>query len=425
MHDRGLFRSNGGSIVRSLKSPILVLAACLSFAACGGSGSQDGSGTSASDSDFSPPIAEVGGQPISMAYFDYRYENLAPMDKSRYSGEGWEQRFLDYLIDESLVVQAAEAEKLALVRETGWRLQMARQSVLYRAYHLKHFGESVVVPEEEILAVYEADPEVYRNRGRMTAQHIQCSTKEKIDQAWAELQDGEHWSRVCMAYTEDSSTIDAGGSLGWFNPDGYVIGLGFNKEFTDVAFTIEERTLAPPVRIGENWHIIRTGAKIPGEIQPLEEVRERIARGLRPGIAREEFERQLRVLKSESSVRYFGEFAEKDRRSAEALYRVAAETRDPHAKVDFYGKVVDMYPDHDLADESLFMQGFVYSEEFGDVASAAMCFRRLRREYVDSEYLDEADWMLKNLGRAVPELREEGLPRTAEEADARIKELGN
>ena len=408
--------------MRSLKSPILVLAACLSFAACGGSSSEDGSGTG---SDFSPTIAEIGGQPITKSYFDYRYENLSPMDKARYSGEGWEQRFLDNLVDEYLVVQAAEAEKLALVRETEWRLQMARQSVLYRAYHLKHFGESVVVPEEEILAFYEADPEAYRNRGRMTAQHIQCLTKEKIDQAWAELQDGEHWNQVCSKFTEDVNTADAAGSLGWFNPDGYVIGLGFNEEFTDIAFTIEEHTLAPPVQVGQNWHIIRTGAKIPGEIQPLEEVRERIARSIRPGIAREEFERELRQLKSESSVRYFGKFAEKDRRSAEALYRVAAETRDPHAKIAFYGKVVDMYPEHELADESLFMQGFVYSEEFGDVASAAMCFRRLRREYVDSEYLDEAEWMLKNLGRAVPELRDEGLPTTAEEADARIKELGN
>ncbi len=411
--------------MRRLRSPILILAACLGLAACGDSGTEGSSGSAQSASDFSPALAEVGGQPITRGYFDYRYENLTPMDKGRYSGEGWEQRFLDYLVEELLIVQAADAENLALVRETGWRLQAVRESVLYGAYRAKHFGESVVVPEEEVRGLYEADPEAYRSRGRMTAQHIQCSTKEKIDQAGSELQDGEHWSRVCPKYTEDTSTVEAAGSLGWFNPDGYVIGLGFNKEFTDIAFTIEEHTLAPPVQVGENWHIIRTGAKIPGELQPLEEVSERIARRIRPGIAREEYERNLRSLKSEGSVRYFGEFAEKDRRSAEALYRVAAETRDPHAKIDFYGKVVDMYPDHELADESLFMQGFVYSEEFGDVGSASMCFRRLRQDYPDSEYLADAEWMLKNLGRAVPELRDEGLPNTAEEAGARIEELGN
>ena len=425
MNDRESARSNGGSIVRSLNSLILVLAVCFSLAACGEPGSEGDTSSSGSASDFSPVLAEVDGQALTRGYFDYRYENLAPMDKARYSGEGWEQRFLDYLIEEALIVQSAEEDNLPMVRETAWRLNMARQSVLYAAYHQKHFGESVVVAEDEIVAVYEADPEAFRSRGRMTAQHIQCSTKDKIDQAWAELQDGEHWSRVCPNYTEDSNTVEAAGSLGWFNPDGYVIGMGFNKEFTDAAFTIEEHTLAPPLQVGDNWHIIRTGAKVPGEVQPLEEVRERIARGLRPGIAREQYEFTLRQLKNERQVRYFGEFAEVDRRSADALYRVAAETRDPHAKIDFYGKVVDMYPDHELADESLFMQGFVYSEEFGDVASAAMCFRRLRRDYPDSEYLSDAEWMLKNLGRAVPELRDEGLPSTAEEANARIKELGN
>ena len=230
---------------------------------------------------------------------------------------------------------------------------------------------------------------------------------------------------MCATYTEDTATIEAGGSLGWFNPDGYVIGMGFNKEFTDAAFTIEEHSLAPPMKIGENWHIIRAGAKYPGEVRSLEKVRERIARNIRPGIAREEQSRALRALATEHEVRYFGDFAEAERRSAEALYKVAAVTGDPYAKVDFYGRVVELYPEHELADESLFMQGFVYSERFGDTSGAARCFRSLIRDYPESEYVEDAEWMLGNLGRAVPELTGDGMPSTAEEANARIKEHGN
>ena len=411
--------------MRTLIRPALALIACVAFAACADSGPERGSAGSGQSTDFSPVLAKVGDYEITRGYFDYCYENLSPMDKSRFSGEGWEQRFLDYLVEQEVVAQAAEAENLDLVRENEWALHVTRQNLLYTAYNSKHFGENIVVPEEEVVAFYEADPEAYRNRGRMTAQHIQCESKEKIDQAWAELQAGEHWSKVCPKYTEDANTIDQAGSLGWFNPDGYVIGMGVNPEFTDVAFSIEEHTLAAPQMIGDNWHIIRTGAKVPGELQPLDEVRERIERALRPGIAREKFETRLRHLKQESDVKYFGEFAEVERRSAEALYRVAAETSDPYAKVDYYGKVVELYPDHELADEALFMQGFVYSEEFGDVGSAGRCFRRLGREYPESEYVADAKWMLGNLGRAVPSLRGDELPATAEEANQRIRDAGN
>ncbi len=403
----------------------LILIPLLLLAACGeDSGRQAGVSGGAID-DFSPVLAEVAGKSVTRNYFDFRYENLPPMDKARYSGEGWEQRFLDLLVEELLILNAAEAENLDLVRETAWRLKAMRLTVLYTAYNAKHFGEGVVVPEEEIVAVYEANPEAYRNQGRMSAQHIMCSTRDRIDAAWDELQDGEHWARVCASYTEDTATVEASGSLGWFNPAGYVIGMGFNKEFTEAAFAIEEHTLAPPMKIGETWHIIRTGAKYPGEVQPIEEVREMIARRIRPGLAKEEQERGVRALAAEQGVRYFGEFAEEERRSAEALYKVAAVTRDPHAKIDFYGRVVELYPEHELADESLFMQGFVYSEQFGDSPSAARCFRRLKRDYPESEYIQDAEWMLQNLGRAVPELTGDGLPSTAEEANARIKEQSN
>ena len=399
------------------------LVAIFALAACGGGEGTEQ--TAESGTDFSPVLAEVDGVPITRGFFDYCYDNLSPMDKARFSGEGWEQRFLDYLIEQRVIVNAAEQESLDLVRETEWRLYLGRQSILFKAYYDKHFGDTVVVPEEEIVFAYESDSEAYRSRGRMTAQHIQCASKDKIDQAWAELQAGEHWGRVCGKYTEDANTIEASVSLGWFNPDGYVIGLGFNKEFTDIAFAIDEHTLAPPVQIGDNWHIIRSGGKIPGEVAPLEEVRERIERALRPGVARDVYQRGLRQLKGEQGVEYFGEFAEEERRSAEALYRVAAATRDAHAKIEYYARVVELYPEHELADEALFMQGFVLSEEFGDAPSASRCFKRLKENYPDSKYNEDAEFMMQNLARSVPELRGQDLPATAEEATERIQDVDN
>ena len=94
-----------------------------------------------------------------------------------------------------------------------------------------------------------------------------------------------------------------------------------------------------------------------------------------------------------------------------------------HAKLDFYQTMVDQYPDHELADEALFMVGFVASEEFGDTPQAVGAFRRLQQDYPESEFVDESVWMMQHLGRVEPQLRGEDFPVDASEVNERIDNL--
>jgi hypothetical protein len=402
------------------------LLAWLGFVGCGGV-DEDQSGTTSPAArvgeDFSPVIARVGDLEITQGYFDYRYENLAPGEKVRYSGENWRNRFLDFLVDEALIYQQAEMEQFDRLPEIDYRLDMARRTILNKAYWDRKFRDELVVPEERIQEWYEQNRDSFRAQGRILGYHIECSSKERIDQAWSELQGGATFAEVAAKYSENEYSSGNGGLLGWFNPGGYIGGLGFDKEFSDFASELEVGSPHEPVKIGEHWHIVKIGSKTEGEQQSLEEVRERIVRTIRPGYQREAYEDRLRALKGQYPVRRFGEYQVEDQRTAEQLYRLAAETTDPHAKLHYYETLVEQYPEDERADEALFMVGFVSSEEFGDVPMAASAFRRLTREYPDSEYLDEAEWMMGNLGRAEPSLRGTALPEEAEEATRRIDAL--
>ena len=49
---------------------------------------------------------------------------------------------------------------------------------------------------------------------------------------------------------------------------------------------------------------------------------------------------------------------------------------DVRARIDYYSRVVELYPEHERADDALFMQGFLWSEEYANVPAAARAFRR-------------------------------------------------
>jgi peptidyl-prolyl cis-trans isomerase C len=409
----------------SLRIPgicILLTALSVIGLGCGGAESKK-SETSAMlevEADFSPVIARVGETQITQAYFDYRHENLSPSERARYTGEGWEGRLLARLIEETLVYDQAKSEGFQHQREIEWRLDMASRSILYKAYYEYYFKEHLEIPEERVVEYYDLNAENYRSLGRVLGYHVQTKTKERIDEAAAALAAGKPFGTVALEYSEDEATRKDGGVLGWFNPGGYVLGMGFNKEFTDFAFSMGGRGTSEPVRIGDNWHIVRISAMEPGSQQSLDQVRDRVERDLRPLVAGDAFASRLKELDRSAGVQLFGDYDTRETRSAEQLYRLAGESRDPRSRLNYYESLIENYPEHEFADDALFMKGFIHSEEYGEVAIAGRAFRRLGEEYPESEWNESAVWLLKHSGRAEPTLRGDLLPSDASEAGDRI-----
>lgn len=403
---------------------LLPLALLLATAACGGGGAGSDEASFAQLSqrpggEFSPVVATVGPVDITREYLDYRFEQLPAAEKGRYGGEDGEARFLDKLVEETLMVLAAREEKDHLDPEVEMRLDMAVRSVLLKAHYDRRFIEELPVPEEEVQRYYEENPDQFVNVARMRANVIVTSTQAKAQQAWAELQAGTPFTTVATQYSEDDATRENGGNTGWFNPGGYVLGIGFNEEFTDYAFQVEPDVTLPPRQIGDRWYIVKGGARVPGEKQEISKARDRIVNTLRPVLAKEAFDRYVDELEEQYGVTREGEF-QRDPRNAEQLFAMGVETANPHARLDHFTRLVTLYPDHERADDALFMIGFIHSEDFGDEPLARVAFRQLLRDFPDSPYAADARFMMQNLGRKVPAIRGNRTPRTPDDISGRI-----
>lgn len=373
------------------------------LAACGGG--SDGSGkdkegepNTQAGKDFTTVIARVGDVEITQAYFDDRYKMLTPDMQMRFSGDNWKQRFLNEIIDEVLLAKEAEKEKFDRDPEVQKKLEFARRNILVTAYTdwIKNHAEAT---EDEVQEYWEKNKEEFRGLSRILVFHIQCKDKNKIDQAYAKLEAGEQFERVAAEYDEGPESSPNNGLIGWINPDGYVLGVGYDKTFTDTAFALGYRKYSEPLYIKGNWHIILRGEKVKGKIPALDDVRDKVVEDLHPMATKDFYERKLKEIKKEVPVERYGEFRLVDADNAEQLYMRASDARNPYARIDYFSRLVEHFPDSEYADDSLFMMGFLRSEALGRPSDALRDFRRLMQNYPESEYVDDAQWMITNTGQ--------------------------
>ena len=83
--------------------------------------------------------------------------------------------------------------------------------------------------------------------------------------------------------------------------------------------------------------------------------------------------------------------------SARDLFERARTLQNPEEKLGLYRRIVNEFPDSDLADASQFMVGFVYAEELGDTATAVQELRALKEKWPESDWCDDAVALIEDL----------------------------
>jgi peptidyl-prolyl cis-trans isomerase SurA len=116
------------------------------------------------------------------------------------------------------------------------------------------------------------------NRGEVYASHIMVyvtpksseaekqAAKEKINKAYAELENGAQWQTVVSKYTDHKATLNKGGKLGWIKagtvPD----------DFLDTCYKIDSGKYSKPFTTDYGYHIVLTGGRKP--IPPFSAVKD-------------------------------------------------------------------------------------------------------------------------------------------------------
>lgn len=221
-----------------------------------------------------PLAARVNGQPIYLV--DYERQVAQYQDALAASGvdiaspEGQERlrqmraQILEWMIEQVLIEQAAagmgitvsdeevQAAVAQLVQDAGSQeefqkrleqsgmtlqdLQIQLRAELLRARVLEHVQATVPERAEQV-----------------HARHILVDTRERAEALLGQIGAGADFAQLARTYSQDESTRDAGGDLGWF-PRGVLLA----PEVEEMAFSLQAGQVGPVVQSQFGYHIVQT-----------------------------------------------------------------------------------------------------------------------------------------------------------------------
>lgn len=157
--------------------------------------------------------------------------------------------------------------------------------VEYAVLSVENLAQAVPVSPEDVKKYYEANRSQFGVEESREAAHILASldegkekAKAKADEIYRELQKSPaRFAELAKKHSADPGSATGGGNLGR-------ITRGAMKdvpEFEKALFALKPGEISPPVETKLGFHIIRATAVHPGQVKPLEEVREAIEKELR------------------------------------------------------------------------------------------------------------------------------------------------
>lgn len=200
-------------------------------------------------------VAVVGGSKILFRDVRVAHANLPP----QYRGMQLEQLYsplVQQLVERRLVLQAAEAEKIADKPEVASRIAQARARILEQAYISGKIA--AVATEETLKARYEAEKGSAKGPDEIRASHVLVETQEEADAIVAALQKGGDFAAIAKEKSKGPSGAQ-GGDLGYFTKDKMV------PEFANAAFALKKGEISAPVKTGFGWHVIKVTDRRQGQ----------------------------------------------------------------------------------------------------------------------------------------------------------------
>jgi peptidyl-prolyl cis-trans isomerase C len=222
-----------------------------------------------------PPVAAQGADPV-VARVDgkeIRQSDLALAEAdigSNLPPSGPEQRreaLLTYLIDVTILANAADAKKLA--QEPGFdrRLAFSRQKVLMEA--LLDQETKTAASEPAMKKLYEDSLARSKPEEEVRARHILVESEDKAKEIVGKLKAGSDFGALAKTESKDTGASD-GGDLGYFTKEQMV------PEFAEAAFKLDKGGLSDPVKTQFGWHVIKIEDKRTKSAPPFDAVKDQL-----------------------------------------------------------------------------------------------------------------------------------------------------
>ena len=174
---------------------------------------------------------------------------------------------VEFLIENQLFADAAEAQKLATGPDYNDRIQYWRRRSLRDLYFDKTVKDSV--SDAEAKKFYD-DQVGSAKSEEVRARHILVESKEKARELFEKVAYGTDFAELAKQNSKDPGSKDQGGDLGYFSKGQMV------PQFEEAAFKLQKGEVSQPFETQFGWHILKVDDKRTGQAVPFDTVKERI-----------------------------------------------------------------------------------------------------------------------------------------------------
>jgi len=349
------------------------------------------------------------------------FGGLPDIQKNQFKGPEGQAEFVDRLIEQYLIYKAAIDDKMDKTDEMKDQIRQVTMNIIIADYFSKKISDNVKVDPKEVEAYYAANPREFTQAPVMRAQYLFTTDSLKAVKWQKRLAKGEVFTKLATAESEDKTTAPAGGDVGYFNPGGYVKGVGNSDVFSAAVEKLEVGKVSGIIRFEKGFAIVRVTEKNAAKTQAFDDVKATIQNKLRSERTEEAYKETIERLKKKyPSENYIKERLNATKRTPEELWEMAQIEADPRNRIQYYRDIANMYPTHKNAPEALFMIGFTYAEELKDFVQARRTFDELEQKYPQSTMIESAKWMRENMEKAHTKLESiEGVQKQVDEDKAR------
>ena len=358
-------------------------------------------GAKAAPRDTSAVLVRVGKEPITRAMVDARLAELPDQYRAQYSTPTGRQQLLDRMIEEKVWLDVATKNGVANRPKVKQQLEQQRNDLLIRTWITEQMAANPAPSDSEAKQYYDEHQVDYKTPATVTVRGIQFASEPEARRVLPFARDPKKdFGELAKKYSADTLTKKNGGQLGTITHDGVFPTLGAQKTLADSCFTLAEGQVGGPWKSDKGWHIIRVDQKHEEGSRPFDQVKPLILRQLGARRTQDYYRelldkarRDIGVHADSSAIKNYVS----QQRSARELFQDAQAATDPHERIAAYQRVVDEWPNSEVAAQSQFMIGFINSEELKDYDAAERAMRAVVKSYPKSDLVSSAQWMIEHM----------------------------
>jgi parvulin-like peptidyl-prolyl isomerase len=400
----------------------ITILAVLVLGACGTQGTSDNNTT-----DSSRVLATVDDTQITEQMLKDELDMIPPYQRASFETPEGRRLLLNHIVERELLLTAAidlELEEdsfvIAQVELAMQQVKIAKERALIQTFYQQEVVDAIVIPDDKILEYYnEHSGDIYRQEAQVKVSQILLTLEDDTAAVKTALEAGDSFETVVLEMSKHEPTVNTDGDMGWITINSPLPYLGEQSEISEALFATEVGEVIGPYSTIMGYHFFLVTDKKEEGVRPLEEVRESIENVLKPAMVNSFFQDDLLPRLRERYGVEINEdaFLPDEEMPADSLLQSAQNLMEtnPETAVEYFKLFIERFPEHERAHQAQFLIGFTYSEQIANYDSAVEAFQAVIDNYPESDFVDDAEWMIQNMGVPPEELLLDQNPELNEE----------